>query len=60
MRNCDVLEEAIDEHCSFDSQAVENFTRAMTQNGLDYTIGMWVKSTGLESLFSSGPGNPMR
>jgi len=46
---CEQLEMAITESCSFDLQSVKNFTRDIkTSDG--WSIGFWVKSVGFQSL----------
>jgi hypothetical protein len=41
--SCNDLELAIDKSCSFNSEQVESFTRAVISNGGDHTIAFWVK-----------------
>jgi hypothetical protein len=59
MTSCDELEAAIDEECSYDGTQVTEFTKAMKENGGDFTISFWVKPTGANSLVTDATANPM-
>jgi hypothetical protein len=47
------LEAAIDEFCTFDADAVRDFTADVKKNGGEFSIGFWVKPLGDESLMSA-------
>jgi len=47
---CDEIEQAIDEHCSFDVETVKKFTSAAIENGGDFTIAFWMRPVGPSSL----------
>ena len=55
--DCEQLEMALDESCSFDLQAVKNFTRDI-KTGDGWSIGFWVKAVGFESLSQDGKFYP--
>ena len=38
---CEHLNEAIDEYCWFDTNAVKSFTRDVKKNGGDFTVAFW-------------------
>ena len=59
MTNCDELEAAIDEECTYNGTQVTEFTKAMKKNGGDFTISFWVKPTGANSLVSDLSQKPM-
>ena len=59
MTNCDELEAAIDEECRYDGTQVTKFTKAMKENGGDFTISFWVKPTGANSLVTDISANTM-
>jgi len=53
LTNCEELEAAIDEFCTFDADAVRDFTADVKKNGGQFSIGFWVKPLGDESLMSA-------
>jgi hypothetical protein len=53
LTNCEELEAAIDEFCTFDADAVRDFTADVKKNGGEFSIGFWVKPLGDESLMSA-------
>jgi hypothetical protein len=54
---CEQLEGAIDESCSFDLKAVKNFTHDIKSSD-GWSIGFWVKSVGFRSLSKDGKFYP--
>ena len=54
---CEQLEEAIDESCSFDLEVVKNFTNDIKKSD-GWSIGFWVKSVGFRSLSKDGKFYP--
>jgi hypothetical protein len=48
--SCDELERAIDTKCSFQAEAVEEFTKEVLASGGDYSIAFWMKPTEKSSL----------
>uniref|UniRef100_A0A7S1DHJ7 Polycystin cation channel PKD1/PKD2 domain-containing protein n=2 Tax=Hemiselmis andersenii TaxID=464988 RepID=A0A7S1DHJ7_HEMAN len=54
LTDCDELEAATDEQCSFDPAPVKEFTTHMKANGGDFTLAFWVKPLGEISLASDG------
>lgn len=59
MTDCEQVAASIDEHCSFDHDAVRDFTTDLRANGGDYTIGFWIKPLDQEnSLHSDGSFYP--
>ena len=53
LTDCEELEAAIDEFCTFDDGAVRDFTADVKKNGGEFSIGFWVKPLGDESLMSA-------
>ena len=50
---CSRIAHAIDDHCSFNSSEVQEFTRLSKINNGDMTIGFWAKPVGQASLISN-------
>mmetsp|Transcript_21274 Transcript_21274/g.46660 ORF Transcript_21274/g.46660 Transcript_21274/m.46660 type:complete len:1658 (-) Transcript_21274:219-5192(-) len=54
LTDCDALEAAIDETCTFSHEAMRNATQEVRERGGDYTIFFWVKSRGRAAFDPSG------
>jgi hypothetical protein len=55
--DCEQLEMAIDESCTFDMEEVKSFTDGI-KNSDGWSIGFWVKSAGFKSLSNDGKFYP--
>lgn len=57
-RDCDALAAAVDEQCTFDSKAAQEFSSASAHAGGDFTIAFWARAAGALSLDQAADFHP--